>query len=38
MSKHMYSDNYHKEKPIEWFTPVELISAHESLNIESIWN
>ena len=35
MSKHMYSTLYPQK--MEWFCPVELISAKENYNIESIW-
>lgn len=37
MSKHMFSDIYAKNSKIEWFTPVELISAKNNLNIDLIW-
>ena len=37
MSKHMYSDVYHPNKKVEWFCPVELISAQDNKNIDCIW-
>ena len=37
MSKHMFSDVFRPESKIEWFTPVELISAKSNLNVDSIW-
>ena len=37
MSKHMYSTLYPHHRKVEWFCPVELISAKTDHNIESIW-
>lgn len=38
MNKHMYSDIFDKEHKVVWHTPVELISAHENKNVDTIFH